>query len=796
MNLPSTTVIEYFGTGPHSFWRWATDGEVVEWFDGETICYRKDLETILRGLAEDGLPPLNTVLLVLAACQGLDTFAERMHGLETQQDEVADRNRRLQVSVNYRLARQMLNDIWSLPHALRSGKNRIHLIRELQVFSLETARTKHVSPDTAMALVDEFASGRLDALITGKHALPSGKVLFVDLVMLARASRYVQDAKSLEVYLRSGLNEIPGSLPELPETPPPIADLLSDLEQEPKTAGLAQLTRRLMAALNIPMHARGASELPLGGVADITNRGDFDRLLLSELAHDDLTLTARLVNNEALFLRREEPPAQLERQRGILIDTTLKMWGIPRVFALSAALACARNDKHLSSVQAYALGGYTAEPVSLETREGVLDALSRLDGSLHCGEALRRFFEQTPASAAEDFILISDAEAMQHPDFQHTLAEIRHRLHVLIALQRDGVLQWYTFSEGRGRLVAQPRFNLEELLFPKLKPQSAAEELVLPAFFQQSPSPLFFPMQAAPLSRQNCFYQHGKGVIVVTGQQRVLFWEGPHHAARELLPFVETGRYGFGFGPKGEVCLLVYVPDTRTLKMHYFEANSQALSRDFGDYYGQIDHIAFDNSYFYIKCEKGNLAFFVPEVSADSNKAWSEEVFENYNATVLSLHLSEVKQQMGHHYSTIQRVKNIFTGPTKELALGRHFLHSNQEQQLLWDNCNLFAIPLHQLQHFDLPENPNCRLHERRWPDGSRVIADGRGFVHLLPGNPAQAQVTLLHIADTETAAWASDGAACGNPHFIHQPAVRLISVADFWKQYIFPFLDPLTESP
>ncbi|MCC6460561.1 MAG: hypothetical protein IT260_08835 [Saprospiraceae bacterium] len=795
MNLPSTTVVEYFGTGPHSFWRWATDGEVVEWFDGETICYRKDLESILRGLAEDGLPPLNTVLLVLTACQGLDTFAERMHGLETQQDEVADRNRRLQVSVNYRLARQMLGDIWSLPHDLRSGKNRIHLIRELQVFSPETARTKHVPPDMAMALVDEFASGRLDALITGKHALPSGKVLFVDLVMLARASRYVQDTNSLAIYLRSGLNEIPGSLPELPATPPPIVDLLSDLEQEPQTAGLAQLTRRLLAALNIPMHARGASELPLGGVADITNRGDFDRLLLSELAHDDLTLTARLVNNEALFLRREEPPAQLERQRGILIDTTLKMWGIPRVFALSAALACARNDKHLSGVQAYALGGYAAEPVSLETKEGVLDTLSRLDGALHCGEALRRFFEQTPAHAAEDFILISDAEAMQHPDFQHALAEVRHRLHVLIALQRDGVLQWYTFSEGRGRLVAQPRFNLEELLFPKLKPQPAAEELVLPAFFQQSPSPLFFPMLAAPLKRQNCFYQKGKGVIVVTEQQRVLFWESPHHAARELLPFVETGRYAFGFGPKGEVCLLVYVPDTRTLKKYNFEANSQAITSDFSDLFGQIDHIACDNSCFYIKCEAGNVVFSVSEAPGDSNQAWSEEVFENYNAELRRMNFSEIKQQMGHHYSTIQRVKNIFTGPNKELVLGRHFLHANQGQQLLWDNGNLFAIPQHKLQHFELPENPNCRLYERRWPDGSRAIADARGLVHLIPGNPEQAQVTLLYIADTETAAWASDGAACGNPHFIHQPVVRLILVADFWKQYIFPFLDPLTES-
>ena len=35
--------------------------------------------------------------------------------------------------------------------------------------------------------------------------------------------------------------------------------------------------------------------------------GDFDRLLVSELAHDDLTLSVRIALNEALYLRREAP---------------------------------------------------------------------------------------------------------------------------------------------------------------------------------------------------------------------------------------------------------------------------------------------------------------------------------------------------------------------------------------------------------------------------------------------------------------------------------------------------------
>src|SRR4029450_3053531 len=102
-----------------------------------------------------------------------------------------------------------------------------------------------------------------------------------------------------------------------PEIEIPIketGDLLEQLAQDPNTAGLAQLTHRLIAALNIPMHAHGSSSQFFGGVSDITNRGNFDRLLLSELAHDDLSLMARLANNEALYLRREELPSNPEKQ--------------------------------------------------------------------------------------------------------------------------------------------------------------------------------------------------------------------------------------------------------------------------------------------------------------------------------------------------------------------------------------------------------------------------------------------------------------------------------------------------
>jgi len=42
-----------------------------------------------------------------------------------------------------------------------------------------------------------------------------------------------------------------------------------------------------MAAVRLPRRLAQREELAVGGISDITNRGPLDRLLLSELAHDD-----------------------------------------------------------------------------------------------------------------------------------------------------------------------------------------------------------------------------------------------------------------------------------------------------------------------------------------------------------------------------------------------------------------------------------------------------------------------------------------------------------------------------
>jgi hypothetical protein len=95
-----------------------------------------------------------------------------------------------------------------------------------------------------------------------------------------------------------------------------------------------------------------------------------------------------------------------------------------------------------------------------------------------------------------------------------------------------------------------------------------------------------------------------------------------------------------------------------------------------------------------------------------------------------------------------------------------------------------------------LPDSPQTILYERIWPNGSRAIVDSRGLLHLMPANNRLSEVTIVLIADTITAAWASDGTACGYEHFINAPAVKRRPVADFYEKYVKSFVDQCSDYP
>ena len=98
---------------------------------------------------------------------------------------------------------------------------------------------------------------------------------------------------------------------------------------------------------------------------------------------DDHLLTARLANNEALFLQRETTPDNATQELVVFMDVTLKMWGMPRVMAIATALAFREGKQRNQKLQVWAIGGTESRLLDMDSKAGIISALERLDPALN-----------------------------------------------------------------------------------------------------------------------------------------------------------------------------------------------------------------------------------------------------------------------------------------------------------------------------------------------------------------------------------------------------------------------------
>jgi hypothetical protein len=100
----------YLTPPPNSFWNWSDDGDAIVWSDNNhTIVFREELRAILRRHISNGLPPLGSLLLLVAACR--DSWVDAQLWLKTKST--------LTVWLGEEFRR--LDNIHGLPWELRAG---------------------------------------------------------------------------------------------------------------------------------------------------------------------------------------------------------------------------------------------------------------------------------------------------------------------------------------------------------------------------------------------------------------------------------------------------------------------------------------------------------------------------------------------------------------------------------------------------------------------------------------------------------------------------------------------------
>jgi hypothetical protein len=794
----------YFPSTKSHFWRWSPDGRAIEHSNGPTICFREELEDYLGGLHMHGLPILTPLVMLVAACrdnfEGSDLEIGDISLVPSAMTETVFAE---QVTDLFRFLRR----VHQLPKQYRSVPL-IHLLLKAVLVQEEMS----LDADDALDLFTAYKAGQLDAWVT--EVLPAGnhEAMAQEVSVLIAAAQKYPTIAALQNAIETGLEappqvaEVP--IPEIqtPESAPPA--LIVQLLEDPRTCGIASLAQQVIAALHIPMQARGSADLPLGGVSDITNRGDYDRLLLSELANDDLALMARLANNEALFLRREEPPVNVERERIVLIDTTIKVWGLTRAFAIAAALGCQARNLPGYGFQAFTLGGDRFVSSPLDTLDGVVQTLALLNPSLHPALGLEKCLAALPKSGRE-VIFITASELLQDPAFNLALIALQPQLDYLITVNRDGELHLIELFQGHRRLLSQAKFDLEDLLFrqPKLPQRASNLPNDLPAFFHDRPAPMYFPATSIRLRPHLCCVLSPQRIIVLTESRRALLWQSGQTGALELFSHIAVGDY-LSFdetdgqyifirisSPENRNQVTVYCYDTVSHRsaVHQLNAFHYSAMRFLEGhlYYRDISESGLPHRQILTK----RNCLGSEDVIMDRDVVGIERALRLWERTGSMTPLKEMRKVINPGYSSLQQLKYISVTRAGYLRLDTRMLHREEnEWRLLHDSSSQVRAAItvraeDALWGQSMPGYGEMRLRRFAWKDGSHGWVDPRGLLHLRSSDPKLPEITLVLIIDAPTAMWASNGDCTGSPYFLGAAQLRRLSAATFAAKYLHPFI-------
>ncbi len=499
MDSKYTDALRYLSTPVGSFWKWDDQGAIVVWINGSTLAFREELAILLSRLSPKGLPPLDAVLVLIAATRAYwaEDSVELQHRLR-----VGDLQKSLEVP-----AIPFDSELFTrldVVHKLSEDLNRQPQSKaEFAEMVFESA--PRIVPSDVAEVVCEILFKRLNGALPSLTKLRGG---------------HVQTTKSLKNALWPLNNGLFGVTREsfllrqktgLDAEPEPaeidysvdqsaIRSLLMELTDDEELAGLSRLARNLAAVVQLPRAVSDSDELPLGGVSDLSNRGTLDRLLLSELAHDDLMLATRVALNEALYLRREIPPSFPPERRHVLVDAGLRMWGVPRVFSTAVALSLAANGGKAAYLSAYRASGGEIVPVDLGTRAGLIEHLAALEPDAHPGRALAEFFHHVKENEIPgDAVLVTTDAVLDDPDFQRELRDADVPFLYIATVNRDGDFQLWSRGHRGRKCHATIRLDLDELL---KAPRRAASKLIDstidpdgPAIFRVSRFPFRMPFQ-------------------------------------------------------------------------------------------------------------------------------------------------------------------------------------------------------------------------------------------------------------------------------------------------------------
>jgi hypothetical protein len=724
----------YFQSYENYFWEWKTDEDVpgdAGYNDHNllsvpgvgAIAYRPYVMEILKELQPQGWPVFGALLMVLYAMQ--DDYIDFAGPLR----QTADFYREENIDFDTDGAIEFLEKIKQLPKAYKYGQNRIILLQT--IFS----NSSRVVPAHAEAALNRYYKRPYEIAVSAEKKQATASVLYRDLKILNKNDKFPTVQSIIDAM--KGFVEEPELDDEVIEkeiTADTDSDFIRELIEDPKTFQVGSLIKRIWSGLRIPMRHLSPGEQPIGGISDMTNKGDFNRLLLSEFANEDEVFINRVANNEALYIQREIPPEENIFERIILIDTSLRNWGTPKVLAFASAIAVIKHPKAHSECKVFALG-QTAVPVSLNKVEEVVENLNQVSPVLDVSKALEKFFDEEHAEKDIEVFFITHQENMADEKVQKVVYQNRGRLKFLVTTTSDGEINFYKHHKGTRKHIQRIKLPLQELWAnPPRQKQTvnnfSGKKTDLPQNY-----PILFP---APVNKIAQFLYEGEFFILSSKKELLRTYLSDNYYDRHSYDYYKTyhgcevlfdnisikpkGQFALAKNKQQHFILCQYQPDKKLISKlnlntkEYSEQNLTGMDIPYS-----YELVYFGKSFYLYQPENptrykinidGNI-FLEPITGNDKE-------IERNNAKVAA----EVAKLNGNGLRIINNFNRVGINKYENLVISGNELYSAAENILDFSK-NKFEIKIFAEQH----------KNKFTFPDGSEMITDSRGMLTFRSSN-------------------------------------------------------------
>lgn len=501
---------EYFGRPANWYWKWQDEGQVFTWSDDSTIAFRSEIAQILERLSSQGLPPFGALLVLLGACRQswketpgkahlLHHCFARLHASPREQSQ-------LEVVCNH------LHRLSEFPSDLREDLSARACMAAI-VF--ETA-TQNRAPTESGSILEQF---RWLPTASSKACVSPLRRWSSEMSALVGGLPKL-DERTIRLRLETSFDALPKAAEFEPDTLATANELLHQLLRDEELSSFAKVARSVLAFLPSSHPTRSLDEAAVGGYADLSNRGDLDRLLLTEIAMDDMVLATRVAMGEALYLKREPPKQQPMRRRIVMLDSGIRTWGTPRLFIAAIGLAMAAQKNVETEV--FRASDTHLIPLDFRSRSELVSHLAALETSIHVGNAIPQLlsrialFDKTP-----DVVVATTEDAFADEGFRQKTDELPIGTQMAV-VTREGGLRLIALRVNGAQEIKKANLQVNDLLLAEPK------RSITPVYSNDPPFPVFLEQKPTPLRFREAFRLErswpvdGKAVLSISNARQLL----------------------------------------------------------------------------------------------------------------------------------------------------------------------------------------------------------------------------------------------------------------------------------